>query len=174
MAMDFFEKMMNCSVLGSDFFKAFDEATKNIQTNVHTVCEKWKNGELVSKDEEKYENGKKILDIHQSKNIESEGNPVKTDENKGCICTGSCDSDGGCNKCSCGKNESAVSPEDEINRLTLKIEELSNRIKELYELNKNLQKANDDLRYQNTSLVKDKTSLKAKLDKFKNLFESEF
>ena len=167
MAMDFFEKMMNCSVLGSDFFKAFDEATKNIQANVHTVCEKWKNGELVSKDEEKYENGKKILDVHQSKNIESEGNTVKTDENKGCICTGSCDSDGGCNK-------SAVSPEDEINRLTLKIEELSNRNKELYDLNKDLQKANDDLLYHNTSLVKEKTSLKAKLDKFKNLLESEF
>ena len=167
MAMDFFEKMMNCSVLGSDFFKAFDEATKNIQTNVHTICEKWKNGELVSKDEEKYENGKKTLDVHQSKNIEIEGNPVKTDENNGCVRSGSCGSDGGCNK-------SAVSPEDEINRLTLKIEELSNRNKELYDLNKDLQKANDDLLYHNTSLVKEKTSLKAKLDKFKNLFESEF
>ena len=167
MAMDFFEKMMNCSVLGSDFFKAFDEATKNIQTNVHTVCEKWKNGELVSKDEEKYENGKKTLDVHQSKNIEIEGNPVKTDENNGCVRSGSCGSDGGCNKCSCGKNESGVNPEDEINRLTLKVEELSNRNKELYELN-------DDLLYRNNSLIKENTSLKAKLDKFKNLLESEF
>ena len=167
MAMDFFEKMMNCSVLGSDFFKAFDEATKNIQTNVHTICEKWKNGELVSKDEEKYENGKKTLDVHQSKNIEIEGNPVKTDENNGCVRSDSCGSDGCCNKCSCGKNESGVNPEDEINRLTLKVEELSNRNKELYELN-------DDLLYRNNSLVKEKTSLKTKLDKFKNLFESEF
>lgn len=170
MAMDFFEKVMNGSALGSEFFKALDEATKNIQTNVHTVCEKWKNGELVSKDEEKYENGKKTLDVHQSKNIESEGNPVKSDENKGCVCSGSC----GCNKCSCNKNESDVNPEDEINRLTLKIEELSNRNKELYELNKDIQKANDDLLYRNNSLVKENTSLKAKLDKFKNLFESEF
>ena len=167
MAMDFFEKMMNCSVLGSDFFKAFDEATKNIQTNVHTVCEKWKNGELVSKDEEKYENGKKTLDVHQSKNIEIEGNPVKTDENNGCVRSGSCGSDGGCNKCSCGKNESGVNPEDEINRLTLKVEELSNRNKELYELN-------DDLLYRNNSLIKENTSLKAKLAKFKKLLESEF
>ena len=167
MAMDFFEKMMNCSVLGSDFFKAFDEATKNIQTNVHTICEKWKNGELVSKDEEKYENGKKTLDVHQSKNIEIEGNPVKTDENNGCVRSGSCGSDGGCNKCSCGKNESGVNPEDEINRLTLKVEELSNRNKELYELN-------DDLLYRNNSLIKENTSLKAKLAKFKKLLESEF
>ena len=167
MAMDFFEKMMNCSVLGSDFFKAFDEATKNIQTNVHTVCEKWKNGELVSKDEEKYENGKKTLDVHQSKNIEIEGNPVKTDENNGCVRSDSCGSDGCCNKCSCGKNESGVNPEDEINRLTLKIEELSNRNKELYELN-------DDLLYRNNSLIKENTSLKAKLAKFKKLLESEF
>ena len=167
MAMDFFEKMMNCSVLGSDFFKAFDEATKNIQTNVHTVCEKWKNGELVSKDEEKYENGKKTLDVHQSKNIEIEGNPVKTDENNGCVRSGSCGSDGGCNKCSCSKNESGVNPEDEINRLTLKVEELSNRNKELYELN-------DDLLYRNNSLIKENTSLKAKLAKFKKLLESEF
>ena len=167
MTMDFFEKMMNCSVLGSDFFKAFDEATKNIQTNVHTVCEKWKNGELVSKDEEKYENGKKTLDVHQSKNIEIEGNPVKTDENNGCVRSGSCGSDGGCNKCSCGKNESGVNPEDEINRLTLKVEELSNRNKELYELN-------DDLLYRNNSLIKENTSLKAKLAKFKKLLESEF
>ena len=167
MTMDFFEKVMNGSAFGSEFFKALDEATKNIQTNVHTVCEKWKNGELVSKDEEKYENGKKTLDVHQSKNIEIEGNPVKTDENKGCICTGSCDSDGGCNKCSCGKNESAVSSEDEINRLTLKVEELSNRNKELYELN-------DDLLYRNNSLIKENTSLKAKLAKFKKLLESEF
>ena len=167
MAMDFFEKMMNCSVLGSDFFKAFDEATKNIQTNVHTVCEKWKNGELVSKDEEKYENGKKTLDVHQSKNIEIEGNPVKTDENNGCVRSDSCGSDGCCNKCSCGKNESGVNPEDEINRLTLKVEELSNRNKELYELN-------DDLLYRNNSLIKENTSLKAKLAKFKKLLESEF
>ena len=167
MAMDFFEKMMNCSVLGSDFFKAFDEATKNIQTNVHTICEKWKNGELVSKDEEKYENGKKTLDVHQSKNIEIEGNPVKTDENNGCVRSDSCGSDGCCNKCSCGKNESGVNPEDEINRLTLKVEELSNRNKELYELN-------DDLLYRNNSLIKENTSLKAKLAKFKKLLESEF
>ena len=76
---------MNGSAFGSEFFKALDEATKNIQTNVHTVCEKWKNGELVSKDEEKYENGKKTLDVHQSKNIEIEGNTVKTDENNGCV-----------------------------------------------------------------------------------------
>ena len=167
MAMDFFEKMMNCSVLGSDFFKAFDEATKNIQTNVHTICEKWKNGELVSKDEEKYENGKKTLDVHQSKNIEIEGNPVKTDENNGCVRSDSCGSDGCCNKCSCGKNESGVNPEDEINRLTLKVEELSNMNKELYELN-------DDLLYRNNSLIKENTSLKAKLAKFKKLLESEF
>ena len=117
MTMDFFEKVMNGSAFGSEFFKALDEATKNIQTNVHTVCEKWKNGELVSKDEEKYENGKKTLDVHQSKNIEIEGNPVKTDENNGCVRSGSCGSDGGCNKCSCGKNEYGVNPEDEINRL---------------------------------------------------------
>ena len=174
MSMDFFEKVINGSAFGSEFFKALDEATKNIQTNVHTVCEKWKNGELVSKDEEKYENGKKTLDVHQSKNIEIEGNTVKTDENNGCVRSGSCGSDEGCNKYSCGKNESSVNPEDEINRLTLKIEELSNRNKELYDLNKDLQKANDDLLYHNTSLVKEKTSLKAKLDKFKNLFESEF
>ena len=88
------------------------------------------------------------------------------DENSG--------SDGGCNKCSCGKNESGVNPEDEINRLTLKVEELSNRNKELYELNKDIQKMNDDLLYRNNSLVKENTSLKAKLDKFKNLLESEF
>ena len=167
MAMDFFEKVMNGSAFGSEFFKALDEATKNIQTNVHTVCEKWKNGELVSKDEEKYENGKKTLDVHQSKNIEIEGNPVKTDENNGCVRSGSCGSDGGCNKCSCGKNESGVNPEDEINRLTLKVEELSNRNKELYELN-------DDLLYRNNSLIKENTSLKAKLAKFKKLLESEF
>ena len=174
MAMDFFEKVMNGSAFGSEFFKALDEATKNIQTNVHTVCEKWKNGELVSKDEEKYENGKKTLDVHQSKNIEIEGNPVKTDKNNGCVRSGSCGSDGGCNKCSCGKNESGVNPEDEINRLTLKVEELSNRNKELYELNEDIQKANDDLLYRNNSLIKENTSLKAKLDKFKNLLESEF
>ena len=167
MTMDFFEKVMNGSAFGSEFFKALDEATKNIQTNVHTVCEKWKNGELVSKDEEKYENGKKTLDVHQSKNIEIEGNPVKTDENNGCVRSGSCGSDGGCNKCSCGKNESGVNPEDEINRLTLKVEELSNRNKELYELN-------DDLLYRNNSLIKENTSLKAKLAKFKKLLESEF
>lgn len=167
MAMDFFEKVMNGSAFGSEFFKVLDEATKNIQTNVHTVCEKWKNGELVSKDEEKYENGKKTLDVHQSKNIEIEGNPVKTDENNGCVRSGSCGSDGGCNKCSCGKNESGVNPEDEINRLTLKVEELSNRNKELYELN-------DDLLYRNNSLIKENTSLKAKLAKFKKLLESEF
>ena len=174
MTMDFFEKMMNCSVLGSDFFKAFDEATKNIQTNVHTVCEKWKNGELVSKDEEKYENGKKTLDVHQSKNNELEGNSVKTDKDKGCVCSGSCGCGGDCNKYSYDKDESGISTEDEINRLNLKVEELSNRNKELYELNKDLQKVNDDLRYQNTSLVNENTSLKTKLDKFKNLFESEF
>ena len=174
MAMDFFEKMMDGSVFGSEFFKAFDEATKNIQTNVHTVCEKWKNGELVSKDEEKYENGKKTLDVHQSKNIEPEGIPVKTDENKGCICSGSCGSDGCCNKCSCGKNESIVNPEDEINRLTLKVEELSNRNKELSKLNKELQKANDDLRHYYETLSDKNKSLKVKLDKFKELFESEF
>ena len=167
MTMDFFEKVINGNAFGSEFFKALDEATKNIQTNVHTVCEKWKNGELVSKDEEKYENGKKTLDVHQSKNIEIEGNPVKTDENNGCVRSGSCGSDGGCNKCSCGKNESGVNPEDEINRLTLKVEELSNRNKELYELN-------DDLLYRNNSLIKENTSLKAKLAKFKKLLESEF
>ena len=163
MAMDFFEKMMNCSVLGSDFFKAFDEATKNIQTNVHTICEKWKNGELVSKDEEKYENGKKTLDVHQSKNIEPEGIPLKTDkdENKGCVC-------------SCGNDVTGVNPEDEVVRLASKIKDLLDRNREFMALNKDIQKANDDLIYRNDLLVKENTSLKAKLDKFKNLFENEF
>ena len=172
MTMDFFEKVMNGSAFGSEFFKALDEATKNIQTNVHTVCEKWKNGELVSKDEEKYENGKKTLDVHQSKNIEIEGNPVKTDkdENKGCVCSSTC----GCDKCSCGKDVTGVNPEDEVVRLASKIKDLSDRNRELMALNKDTQKANDDLLYRNNSLVKENASLKAKLDKFKNLFENEF
>lgn len=174
MTMDFFEKVMNDSAFGSEFFKALDEVTKNIQTNVHTVCEKWKNGELVSKDEEKYENGKKTLDVHQSKNVEPKGTPLKTDENNGCVRSGSCGSDGGCNKCSCGKDVTGVNPEDEVVRLASKIKDLSDRNRELMALNKDTQKANDDLLYRNNSLVKENTSLKAKLDKFKNLFENEF
>jgi len=157
MAIDFIDKMVSDSVLGDEFFKALDEVTKNIQTNVHTVCEKWKNGELISKDEEKYENGKKTLDVHQSKNIEVEDK----DEDKGCVSSNSCNCNGTCNKCKC------ANADEEINSLIEKNKSLTNAYEEM-------QRANSDLYHQKAALENENAALKEKLNRFKKLFENEF
>lgn len=164
MAIDFIDKMISNSVLGDEFFKALDEVTKNIQTNVHTVCEKWKNGELVSKDEEKYENGKKTLDIHQSKNIELEDKSselIDKDEDKGCVPSSSCNCNGACEKC---KHTNA---KDEINSLKEKNKSLTNAYEEM-------RKVNSDLYQQKVALENENVALKEKLNRFKKMFENEF
>lgn len=164
MAINFIDKMISDSVLGDEFFKALDEVTKNIQTNVHTVCEKWKNGELISKDEEKYENGKKTLDVHQSKNIEIEDKSSKSsdkDEDKGCVSSNSCSCNGTCNKCKC------TDADEEINSLKEKNKSLTNAYEEM-------RRANSDLYHQKAALENENAALKEKLNRFKKLFENEF
>ena len=66
MSKNFFEQLFEKNNLNSDVLNALDDILKNTQTFFHTVKEEWENGELVSKDEEKYENGKKTVDIHQT------------------------------------------------------------------------------------------------------------
>lgn len=150
---DFINGVFSNGVLGSEFFKALDDVTKNIQTSVHTVCEKWKNGEMISKDEEKYENGKKTLDVHRSKNIEDVGSDGNTAD--GCNkCENGCQKlKGTCNGC-CQSNDELVN--------SLQAE------------NQTLIEKNKSLTRQYESLEKENIELKKKLDRFKQLFESEF
>lgn len=66
MAKDFFGTIFGKDILNDEFFDTVDNILKNTQSTFHTIREEYQNGELVSKDEEKYENGKKTLNIHQS------------------------------------------------------------------------------------------------------------
>lgn len=152
MAKDFFEKMFSDGIFNDDFFKSIDEMTKNLQTSVHTICEKYQNGEMVSKDEEKYENGKKTLDIHQSKNVEDE---AKVTDN--CKCNIPCSS--------CKAKASSAA------------DALEERDKEIVELQKKLSNAeyeNKMLTNKYNAVCEQNKALTAKLNKFKSLFDSEF
>lgn len=66
MTKDFFGTIFGKDILNDEFFDTVDNILKNTQSTFHTIREEYQNGELVSKDEEKYENGKKTLNIHQS------------------------------------------------------------------------------------------------------------
>ena len=66
MAKDFFGTIFGKDILNDEFFDTVDNILKNTCSTFHTIREEYQNGELVSKDEEKYENGKKTLNIHQS------------------------------------------------------------------------------------------------------------
>lgn len=152
MAKDFFEKMFGEGIFNDDFFKSIDEMTKNLQTSVHTICEKYQNGEMVSKDEEKYENGEKTLDIHQSKNVEDK--EYATDK---CKCNIPCDS--------CKAKASSAA------------DALAERDKEIVELQKKLSNAeyeNKMLTNKYNAVCEQNKAMTAKLNKFKSLFDSEF
>lgn len=87
MAKDIFETMLGTGILNDDFFKTIDDLTKNIQSTIHTIQEKYENGQLVEKNEEKYENGEKTLDVHET----AETNSLENTCNKCCgTCNGSC------------------------------------------------------------------------------------
>ena len=66
MTKDFFGTIFGKDILNDEFFDTVDNILKNTRSTFHTIREEYQNGELVSKDEEKYENGKKTLNIHQS------------------------------------------------------------------------------------------------------------
>ena len=66
MAKDFFGTIFGKDIINDEFFDTVDNILKNTCSTFHTIREEYQNGELVSKDEEKYENGKKTLNIHQS------------------------------------------------------------------------------------------------------------
>lgn len=66
MTKDFFGTIFGKDILNDEFFDTVDNILKNTQSTFHTIREEYQNGELISKDEEKYENGKKTLNIHQS------------------------------------------------------------------------------------------------------------
>lgn len=152
MAKDFFEKMFGEGILNDEFFKTIDEMTKNLQTSVHTICEKYQNGEMVSKDEEKYENGKKTLDIHQSKEIEEKEKIADS-----CKCEVPCDN--------CKAKASSAA------------EALAERDMEIVKLQKQLSNAeyeNKMLTNKYNAVCEQNKALTAKLNKVKNLFDSEF
>lgn len=153
MAKDFFENFFSNGVLGDEFFKALDDVTKNIQTNVHTVCEKWKNGELVSKDEEKYENGKKTLDVHQSKRIDGDNPKLDGASNKDTYTV-----------CKCDPTKYETDKPSEVEKA---FKELETKYKSCLEELANCKEIN-------SSLAKNNEILKEKLGKFKQLFEAEF
>ena len=66
MVKDFFGTIFGKDIINDEFFDTVDNILKNTRSTFHTIREEYQNGELVSKDEEKYENVKKTLNIHQS------------------------------------------------------------------------------------------------------------
>lgn len=92
MAKDFFETMLDNGVLNEEFFKTIDDLTKNIQSTIHTIQEKYENGQLVEKNEEKFENGKKTLDVHETVTNTLDNKCDK--QNDTCKCTNACASEG--------------------------------------------------------------------------------
>lgn len=107
MAEGMFKTMFGTGVLDDDFFKTINDLTKDIQSTIHTIQEKYENGKLVSKDEEKYENGEKTLDVHETSASTLDCKESDCEDE----CCGKCNSE----VCTCGKEDTCtVDEKDEI------------------------------------------------------------
>ena len=123
MTKNFFEQLFEKNNLNNDVLNVLDDILKNTQSVFHNVKEECENGELVSKDEEKYENVKKTVDVHQTVGTEKKSpcnkdNCVNYDKHV-------------CNSCKKQDKEQQEGKEtftDRINRLTKQIHTLTNQI----------------------------------------------
>ena len=139
MTKDFFGTIFGKDILNDEFFDTVDNILKNTQSTFHTIREEYQNGELVSKDEEKYENGKKTLNIHQS----------AIDGEKPHCCNKVC-----CDKdiCKCKDSESPSADILTDKRTTSELDEsVKARITSLSELEGDIYAANSDFDFINNT-----------------------
>lgn len=169
MAKDFFGTIFGKDILNEEFFDTVDNILKNTQSTFHTIREEWSNGELVSKDEEKYENGKKTLNIHQS---------AIDGEKPHCCNKVCCDKD--ICKCKDSESPSADIFTDKITTSELDEEDLSleyskaviaqaNKIKDMYE---SLSKRYSELLAENEELKEQLNTAKEKLTEISKICAS--
>jgi hypothetical protein len=119
MAKDIFETMLGTGILNDDFFKTIDDLTKNIQSTIHTIQEKYENGQLVEKNEEKYENGEKTLDVHET----AETNSLENTCNK--CCCGACNS-----SCNCKHTCTVDEKDEQIAGLEVDVQNLQDEVEQ--------------------------------------------